>query len=621
MKKSKLLSLFVAGSLLFTAACNNTNESTSTSAENTNEQTSANTESDSTEGATDNTEGETDNTEGGDTDVDPNLGYYEEVIPEETVTLQVYSQLANYSGEQIGWFGQIIEEKFNVKLNIIPDSEGTFATRMESGNLGDIVVWGNDGDQYKQAIEQGMLFDLEEDDILDDFGPYIKEHMSYALEKNRGISEEVTGEPTLYGYGFDVAFNPNDTQDPMYTWDTRWDLYKEIGYPEINNLDDVVTMLEEMQKVAPTDDNGNKTYGVSLFSDWDGSMAMFVKSTVSAYYGYDEFGIGFYNNETGEYISALEEDGPYLEMLKFYNTLYRKGLLDPDSETQGFDGMVQDYQNGTAFLNIFNFMGSASYNTESHAAEGKAMYPVIPSEARPIVYGQSVYGGNRIWSVGAKSEHPELSLAIINWLSTPEGRLTFEYGPKGIAWDYDEEGNTFLTDFGYKAKTDQANTQMSEGDPAYYGSYSDGAFQINNTTWALDAENPESNGDTYNYKHWKGFSDQSSSEIEADFREHTGFDSVIELARDHESSVAINSTYSESPRGGELETVWNQVIDTIKTNSWRAIYANDDAEFDAIVEEMLTKAYEYGMEQCEEFSRNEAANRSAAVEKTMEEFN
>lgn len=43
-----------------------------------------------------------------------------DIIPEETVTLDVFDQLANYSGEQIGWFGQIMLDKFNVKLNIIP---------------------------------------------------------------------------------------------------------------------------------------------------------------------------------------------------------------------------------------------------------------------------------------------------------------------------------------------------------------------------------------------------------------------------------------------------------------------------------------------------------------------
>ena len=50
---------------------------------------------------------------------DPAKAIPEDVIPDETVTLNVFDQLANYSGEQIGWFGQVMLEKFNVKLNII----------------------------------------------------------------------------------------------------------------------------------------------------------------------------------------------------------------------------------------------------------------------------------------------------------------------------------------------------------------------------------------------------------------------------------------------------------------------------------------------------------------------
>ena len=90
-------------------------------------------------------DGETDgNTADTDTQAGENGDSYEEllaeIIPEETVTLDVFDQLANYSGEQIGWFGQIMLEKFNVKLNIIPDPDGVYETRMESGNLGDLSL-------------------------------------------------------------------------------------------------------------------------------------------------------------------------------------------------------------------------------------------------------------------------------------------------------------------------------------------------------------------------------------------------------------------------------------------------------------------------------------------------
>lgn len=531
-----------------------------------------------------------------------------DIIPKETVTLDVYDQLANYSGEQIGWFGQVMLEKFNVKLNIIPESEGTYQTRMESGNLGDLVIWGNDSDQYLQAIEKGMLYDWNEDNLLDEYGPYIKEHFTAALNKNQKISGG-----NLYGYGFDVALNAQERQEMMYEWDLRWDLYKELGYPEINNLDDMVDVLAKMKEICPTDDNGKTTYGVSLFNDWDGDMVMFVKSTASAYYGYDEFGFGLYNPTDQTYHPCLEENGPYLTCLKFYNTLYQKGLLDPDSQTQKYDGMMEDYQNGTAFLNVFNFLGSALYNSETHTADGKMMAPCPPKEATPICYGQNIYGGNRPWTIGAKTEYPELCMAILNWLSTPEGRMTAEYGPKDVCWYYDENGKTQFTDLGRSAKLD-GKTQMANG---YSGTFEDGNFKMNNTTWGIDAANLDSNGDTFNYKKWECNAGQANSEIEADWREHNGTTTFDSMFDDWNYRLAPGTMYSATPRSEELDLIWQQVATCIKNGSWEAIYAKDDATFDSIVANMIAQANEYGYDQCVEFQQNEAKLRAAAEKDAM----
>ena len=78
----------------------------------------------------------------------------------EPITLEVFSQLANYSGMQGGWSADILLEKFNVKLNIIPDPAGNsvYDTRAESGDLGDIVVFGNNYDKYPSAVQQGLLY-------------------------------------------------------------------------------------------------------------------------------------------------------------------------------------------------------------------------------------------------------------------------------------------------------------------------------------------------------------------------------------------------------------------------------------------------------------------------------
>ena len=80
---------------------------------------------------------------------------------------------------------------------------------MESGDLGDIVVWANSGTQYQEAVRQEMLLDWESEDyydddggsILENYGQDIMEYFPLALESNRQINNEMVGDNHIYGIG------------------------------------------------------------------------------------------------------------------------------------------------------------------------------------------------------------------------------------------------------------------------------------------------------------------------------------------------------------------------------------------------------------------------------------
>ena len=515
----------------------------------------------------------------------------------EVIKLNVYSQLANFSGKQIGWSADILKKKFNVELNIIPEGDGVFETRMTSGNLGDIVVWGADNDKYPLAVKNNLLFGWEDDNVLDEYGPYIKKNMPDALKKNKELTKTITNGASdkLYGFGANVALNSKDHESFFYTWDTRWDLYKKLGYPKVKNLQDYHKMLKNMQKLCPSDDSGNKVYAVSLWPDWDDAMVMYVKAMATAYYGYDELALGLYDPTNGKYHDALEENGPYLEMLKWFNDLYQDGLIDPDSMTQTYDEMIAKVQNGGTLFSIFNYSGSLGYNTKEHTSAGKLMYCM------------NTQGGDRIWSIGAKTEYPEKCMEIINYLSTPEGRMTMEYGPKGYTWDYDDQKHAYLTDVGMKCQNDK-NTTMGGG---YKGSYHDGELQINNVTWSLDASNPDSDGETYNKESWASYNATPSSDIEKDWRDKTGCTTINEYMEKGKYTVAPGTSFSKETQDTTLKTTWNQVTTEIKNSSWKAIYAKSDKKFDSIVAGMKKSAKKYGYDKCVEWSRNQASRRKA----------
>ena len=527
----------------------------------------------------------------------------------EVIKLNVYSQLANFSGKQIGWSADILKKKFNVELNIIPEGDGVFETRMTSGNLGDIVVWGADNDKYPLAVKNNLLFGWEDDNVLDEYGPYIKKNMPDALKKNKELTKTITNGASdkLYGFGANVALNSKDHESFFYTWDTRWDLYKKLGYPKIKNLQDYHKMLKNMQKLCPSDDSGNKVYAVSLWPDWDDAMVMYVKAMATAYYGYDELALGLYDPTNGKYHDALEENGPYLEMLKWFNDLYQDGLIDPDSMTQTYDEMIAKVQNGGTLFSIFNYSGSLGYNTKEHTSAGKLMYCMKPEDASPIVYGMNTQGGDRVWSIGAKTEYPEKCMEIINYLATPEGRMTMEYGPKGYTWDYDDQKHAYLTDVGMKCQKDK-NTTMGGG---YKGSYHDGVLQINNVTWSLDASNPDSDGETYNKESWASYNATPSSDIEKDWRDKTGCTTINEYMEKGKYTVAPGTSFSKETQDTTLKTTWNQVTTEIKNSSWKAIYAKSDKKFDSVVASMKKSAKKYGYDKCVEWSRNQASRRKA----------
>ena len=528
----------------------------------------------------------------------------DDIIPDDTVTLTCYSQLSNYSGEMTGWFAQVLKDKFNVKINIVPKTDGAFSTRMESGNLGDIVILA-DSSQYQQAVDKGMLLDWNDDDLVEDYGPYIYNNMQTALKSNAKISGGTT-----YGIGYDVGTSATAPTSFMYDWSTRYDLYQKIGSPAVTDLDSFADMLIKMEQAEPTSSDGKKNYAVSLFSDWDGSLAMFPKAMVTAYYGYDEFGIGFYDSRTQSYIPAVAEDSPYVEALKFYNKLYQAGAMDPDSETQGWDGFSEDIKNGNCFFTPFNYMGDEMFNTDAHLAAGEAMYPVVPSKATTINYGQNIYGGNRIWCIGNDSEYPELCMAIINWLCTPEGKLTDLYGPENVCWTLDDNGIPSFTDLGKKCHSD-SSTELT-GD--YSGKYSDGADQMNNTTWALDASILGTNDDsvTYNSTSWPSNEADSSYQITKDWENATGSKSIDEYMRSTNYTLSPGTNYAASSMSDELTVTANQVEDCIKTYSWKAMEASSDSEFNSIIKEMISKCKEYGIDDVNAYYEKEAKSRAQA---------
>ncbi|MDR3276037.1 MAG: hypothetical protein LBT11_02310 [Treponema sp.] len=526
----------------------------------------------------------------------------------ELYRIDVYSQLANYAGMQVGWFAKLAKDKFNLELNIIPQAEGTYATRMAAGNLGDLILFGQDGLEYTNAIEAGILLDWTRNGLLDNYGKDIKANFPQALQQNR---DKFGAGTAVYGFGFNVAPSVDSTDSYFYHPDIRFDLYQAIGSPPIKDLMDYLNVLKQMVDYAPNGDSGLKAYGISLFKDWDGDTVMSVKA-MGAYYGYDEWGFTLYDVNSNTTQSVLDPNGYYIKGLQFFNRAYQMGILDPDSATQTFSDVTNKYADGRVYWSQFSWLGPSNYNTAERLAAGKGMFTVAAQDQKNVVYGQSVYGGNRPWAIGAKAKYPERIMELINWLSTPAGVMESNYGPQGVLWNYDANNKPYLTELGIATRGD-GTVMMPES--AGGGTYADGQSKMNNTTFNIDSINPIS-GESYNHAFWSSWLSRDPTPAFKKWQDAMGALSEDEYLEEHNfRAIAFASDFVKPGRSADLETTYTQVSTAIKNYSWQAIYARTDAEFNRLVNEMTTQAKALGFDECLAWEEEQARQRAAAVQR------
>ncbi len=524
-----------------------------------------------------------------------------EVLPERPITLYVLSMLSDYHGYQMGWFADYLLEKFNVRLYFIGNEKTGYVTgKMLPIDACDIVLWDNSSTDYIDAVSKHKLLDWDANDLLNVYGSYIKENMYPAVKKNRAI----TTEWVMTGIGNDVAYGEDEIGDFKYYPNLRWDLYKEIGSPQINNLEDYIDVIFEMKNLNHKSDSGKAMCGVSLYTRDDATVPKAVSDLCAACFGLETFGFGFVNVDDGSYETLFEKDGHFVRALQFYNKLYRNGCLDEESNSQSFSRAQSKYTDGQAIFSFDADNFAKRYNSVRHTAQGRAMLPVSAQNQDTLVDGLNQHGGECVWSVGANTKHPELCVALINWMCTPSGRLTMEYGPKGVGWDYDSKGNLCVLESGYLGRIDY-NYVLPEY-TGYSGKFEFGVPKFNANTWALDTINPESNGQTYNFEYWPNVVSKDISDVEQEWRDINEVENIKEYITKGEYSVKKSSFFTERMKSDGLDTSFYIISKIVCQYSWKAIYSKTEKEFNDYIKLMEDVARDAGLARCERWSKTEA---------------
>ncbi|WP_243230283.1 ABC transporter substrate-binding protein [Microbacterium sp. CIAB417] len=540
---------------------------------------------------------------------------------EEEITIDVFDGLANYMGMQEGWFGALVKEKFNMNLNIIaPNVAGggdtLYNTRVSAGDLGDLIVT-DKGEKLDELVQGGLVLDAAK------YYPAMGN-----LERfDRAVDRLNDGKDGVYAFPGQVSSipptEPSEGLEPTFGAYLRWDLYAELGYPEISTLEDLLPVLKGMQDLQPTAPNGKKVYALSLFKDWDGNMMNNVKQPIT-YYGYDELGFALAKADGSDYQGILDDDGEYHRVLEFYNEAYRMGLVDPESTTQNYDTLWSKFQNGQVLYSWWPWLGQAAYNTEDNMNAGTG-FMLAPIEDQTIFsYGAEAYGGKQVFAIGSQAEDPERIAAFIDWLYSTEGTYTNNSqtqgaaGPEGLTWEMGDDGQPQLTEFGQEVfLTGDATVPEEWGG----GSYIDGTSTLNISA-VLPNDVDENTGLPYNYQFWPHYQELTQNDLRADWSAHMDdATSTMEyLKANDQLLVAPGASYTAPADDSQTEALRNQVKAVIVQYSWQATFAESESDFDKLWSELQETAKGLGYEDVLAVDLERAEEQNDARIAVAEEF-
>jgi len=535
------------------------------------------------------------------------------------ITIDMFNSQANYQGIQSGWFGKVIKDRFNMEINIIaPNVAGggdtLFQTRSAAGFLGDIVTLGAENGRLADTVKAGLLMDIT--DMV------VKSQYLSKYPQATDMLKNLIGSDRIYAIPSQVSslspLTPSEGNDLTYGPYLRWDYYMALGAPRIRTLEDLLPILKEMQDKYPTSDSGKKAYAISLFKDWDGNMMCLAKQP-ACMYGYDEIGFALVSADGKTVQSIIDSDSEYIRSLRFFYEANQLGILDPDSPTQNWDTLAAKYADGAVHWSPWPWQGQI-YNTVEHKAEGKG-FMIAPMEDMKIFsYGCNPTGNKYCIAVGSKAQDPQRMVDFIDWLYSPEGvmmscaQTTGSCGPEGLTWEM-KDGRPVLTEFGVKAFSGDQTLMMPESWGG--GTYKDGISQLNYQAVSTMEINPLNNA-PYNYSLWPSYLESNTTPLDKSWKEFMKAETTLDYLSQHNAyTVAPGNNYIPEAAPAEIDTLRNQCREIIKANSWKMVFAANDAEFEALLKDMQDTVKGLGYDEVFAFDVKIAENTRKAREEAI----
>lgn len=514
----------------------------------------------------------------------------------EPITLKVLwpiGLMGVQSGVQSDPVSEYITEQTGITIDLIPladgDPDGTrtkITGMIASNNLPDIIWYSGYVDEAS-VFQSGTIMDLTE--LVETNAPNMKEdkwaQAMIAFNKTLG---NPLGDGKLYKIST-FRGSAGLATGPIVGNYIRWDLYKELGYPEIESYDtDLIPVLKQMQELEPENANGQKTYAIGAWAgsgqlEFLSSFAIGVCEGVAL--GPDSLlEAPIDTNLPTEKNGLKETDSLFWRGVRFFNQAYQAGILDPDSFTQNMDQYQSKVNEGRYMMVPCSWhAGGASGKFISDGSPEKGYQPLPPLNGTDSysLYFSNINGEKHI-AIAKSCKYPERAMELLDFMSTYEFSTIANVGVEGNTWNMVDgvpQPSQELLDFklGKYETADATAFQLATGVGIYDHCCGYAGAEIDPDTGIM-----------------VDFTKQNETIIEAgktdllnDYLEHYQVDSFAELVQENvEHTMNYNiSAYGSLPE--ELKSVEQNLIIYTQQGVAKCVLSKDDAEFEKNQQEFI----------------------------------
>lgn len=544
-----------------------------------------------------------------------------EAASDEKVTplkIAVYAQDCEPDGRLNDPVTKWIEKSLNVELEVIHTGSnanwGTqLASLMAANDLPDIFLLNDPSKDLSNLIEADQVLCL--DDYLDNAVlSSDEESVKAMMEANRTIS----GDGKLYTWGMKMGSDSDGTV-PTFANYIRWDLYSQLGYPEINSYEELLDILEQMVALEPQTESGLKTYALGgWFAEGEvwAMSPIFSLGALSEGKSYSEgnnfvFQINTSDSQPIEGNMLTNPDSRVWTAVDFFAEAYRRGLLDPDSFTMTQSMWEEKLNAGQYMFEQYGWEAAAANNAFNQVEGNTKEFISLPSlngktEGRIENYAS----GGRKYCVSKNTKYPEKCIELLDFMTCEENSFILHNGLEGDLWEYDENGIPVPTDEYLNSDPSNLDFILEHGNNMYvhFNGYCSGSYWEKGKTY-MDL--------------WS-FSDKANEKkmttTKKDFIEHYGCESQAEVYAKETEVILTNNYYTEPAADEQMTLYLTNLTSYLYSNLFNMIMLGSESEYDVQKEAFIASLDEYHINEIYEFYYNAAIDQADEMKKIASYF-